>query len=391
MQLDRGAAPASLPMQRMLLVLKRSDQQEADLRRLLDEQQDRSSPNYHKWLTPDDFGRRFGPADQDIQTVTSWLQSHGFQIAQVSKGRTVIEFSGTAAMVQEAFRTSVHKYVADGVSHWANSTDPSIPTALTPVVTGVWTLHNFLKKPTLVMSPDRFSVESVRSANPQASGSNGHHYLTPGDFAVIYTINPVYATMQGSGVTIAVVARSDLITTDIFTYRQILGLSSPSLSIMTNGPDPGDLGGGEEAEVVLDTTWSGAVAPQANVQLVISASTDTTDGADLSAIYIVDNNLGDIMTESFSTCEATATSSQLAGMTELAEQAAAQGITYIVSSGDTGSAGCEDLSEASASGPLSVNALASTAFNVAVGGTIFNENGHDSNYWSSTTSTPVTR
>jgi subtilase family serine protease len=200
MQLDRGAAPASLPMQRMLLVLKRSDQQEADLRRLLDEQQDRSSPNYHKWLTPEDFGRRFGPADQDIQTVTSWLQSHGFQIAQVSKGRTVIKFSGTAAMVQEAFRTSVHKNVADGVSHWANSTDPSIPTALTPVVTGVWTLHNFLKKPTLVMSPDRFSVESVRSANPPATGSNGHHYLTPGDFAVIYSINPVYATMQGSGV-----------------------------------------------------------------------------------------------------------------------------------------------------------------------------------------------
>jgi subtilase family serine protease len=99
-QLDRGAAPASLLMQRMLLVLKRSDQQEAALRQLLDEQQDKSSPNYHIWLTPDDFSRRFGPADQDIQTVTSWFQSHGFQTAQVSKGHTVIEFSGTAAMVQ---------------------------------------------------------------------------------------------------------------------------------------------------------------------------------------------------------------------------------------------------------------------------------------------------
>lgn len=74
-------------MQRMLLVLKRSDQQEAALRQLLDEQH-KSSPNYHKWLTPDDFGRRFGPADLDIQTVTSWLQSHSFQIGQVSRGRT---------------------------------------------------------------------------------------------------------------------------------------------------------------------------------------------------------------------------------------------------------------------------------------------------------------
>ena len=214
-QSDSGAAPDSLPMQRMLLVLKRGDPQEAALRQLLDDQQDKSSPNYHKWLTPDDFGRRFGPADSDIQTVTSWLQSHGFQIGQVSKGRTIIEFSGTAAMVQDAFRTSIHKYVANGVSHWANSTDPSIPTALTPVVAGVWTLHSFPKHPTLILSPDHFPVELVGSANPQATGSNGHHFLTPGDFDVIYSVNGISSTYQGVGVTIAIVARSNISTNDV--------------------------------------------------------------------------------------------------------------------------------------------------------------------------------
>ena len=116
-QFDRGVAPPDLPMQRMLLVLKRSDEQESALRKLLDDQQDKASPNYHKWLTPEQFGRQFGPADQDIQAVTSWLQTHGFQIGQVTKGRTVIEFSGTAAQVQEALHTSIHKFVVDGEEH----------------------------------------------------------------------------------------------------------------------------------------------------------------------------------------------------------------------------------------------------------------------------------
>src|SRR6266852_5451074 len=146
-EFDLGTAPASLPIERMLLVLKRSDEQESALRKLLDDQQDKASPNYHKWLTPEQFGRQFGPADQDIQAVTSWLQTHGFQIGQVTKGRTVIEFSGTAAQVQEGLHTSIHKFVVNGEEHWANASDPQIPAALAPVVAGVNTLHNFYKKP----------------------------------------------------------------------------------------------------------------------------------------------------------------------------------------------------------------------------------------------------
>jgi Pro-kumamolisin, activation domain/Bacterial Ig-like domain (group 3) len=389
---DRGIAPPSLPMDRMLLVLKRSPEQDAALLRLLDEQQDKSSPSYHKWLTPEQFGKEFGPADSDIQAVTSWLQTHGFQLGPVSKGRTVIEFSGTAAMVQDAFHTAIHKYVVAGESHWANSTDPQIPSSLAPVVTGLWTLHNFLKKPMLVMSSEHFPLNNLPgSAKPLATSSNGHHFLSPGDYAVLYGINPVYqAGINGTGVKIAVVGRSDISSGDINDFRSIFGLPSASFGIQSNGPDPGDLGGGEEAEAVLDSTWSGAVAPNANVQLVVSASTETTDGVDLSELYIVDNNLADVMTESFGVCEAHVTSAQLTGFSALAEQAAAQGITYLVSSGDTGSAGCDNLSETTATGPLAVNALASTQFNVAVGGTIFNENGHDSMYWNPSTAIPVT-
>ncbi|HXX43214.1 MAG TPA: protease pro-enzyme activation domain-containing protein [Candidatus Acidoferrales bacterium] len=92
-ELDRGTAPSELPMERMRLVLRRSADQETALETLLEQQQDASSPNFQKWLTPAQFGQQFGPSDQDIQTVTSWLQSHGFQINRVSRGRTVIELT----------------------------------------------------------------------------------------------------------------------------------------------------------------------------------------------------------------------------------------------------------------------------------------------------------
>jgi len=117
---DLGTAAPDLPMERMLLVLKRSPAQEHALRKLLDEQQDKSSPNYHRWMTPEQYGQQFGPTDADMQTVTAWLQSHGFQVGS-SKGRTVLEFSGTAAQVQEAFHSSNHNYLVDEKHYWANA------------------------------------------------------------------------------------------------------------------------------------------------------------------------------------------------------------------------------------------------------------------------------
>ena len=225
---DRGAAPLTLPLDRMLLVLKRSPEQDAALLRLLDEQQDKSSPNYHKWLAPEEFGKRFGPADADIQAVTSWLQTRGFQIGRVSKGRSVIEFSGTAAMLQEAFHTEIHQYVMGAKAHWANASDPQIPSALTPVVTGVWTLHNFLKKPTLVMSSEHFPLTyTAGSTKPLATSSTGAHFLSPGDFAVIYGANPAYqAGINGSGVSVAVLGRSRFDEADLIDFRNIFRCSA---------------------------------------------------------------------------------------------------------------------------------------------------------------------
>ncbi|MGD0990203.1 MAG: protease pro-enzyme activation domain-containing protein [Candidatus Sulfotelmatobacter sp.] len=393
-QFDLGTAPATLPMLRMQLVLKRSSDQEYALRKLLDDQQDKHSPSYHKWLTPTQFGQQFGPTDADIQTVTGWLQSHGFQVG-TTKGRTVLEFSGSASQVQQVFHTAIHKYIVNGEQHWANSSDPSIPTALTPAVAGVLTLHNFLKKPQIHVVSQPAAAQLVKGKKPQVTfpAQNGQpitNALAPQDYAVIYNIGPTYTdNISGAGVTIGVVGRSNLFSSgeDVQDFQTIAFVLCCSVfepnNIVLNGPDPGDLGGGEEAEATLDSTWSGAIAPNATVDLVVSASTNTSDGTDLSEIYIIENNLADIMTESFSSCEAFATDAQLAGTNALAQQAAAQGITYFVSTGDSGAEGCDDPSSPPASGPVSVNLLASTPFNVAVGGTMFNENGDTSKYWGS--------
>jgi len=391
-EFDEGEAPSSLPLERMLLVLRRSPEQQADLEALLAQQQQISSPDYHKWLTPQQFGQRFGPADSDIETITAWLESHGFRVKGPANGRVVIEFSGTAAQLRDAFHTTIHKYQVNGKKHWANSSDPEIPAALAPVVAGIATIHNFLKAPQLILSGETVTAIVHPGVQPQLTFSNGMHALGPQDFATIYGVNGAYSEgNSGGGVPIAVVGRSDINVQDVANFKSVFGLSGNIPEIYMNGPDPGDLGGDEEGEAVLDTTWASAIAYNAAVILVVSATTNTADGVDLSELYIVDNDTAEIMTESFGSCEAGTTSAEAMEKSSLAEQAAAEGITYFVSTGDSGAEGCDSSgSESVASGPLSVNVLAASPYVVAVGGTQFNENGNNAKYWNSSTTTPGT-
>jgi hypothetical protein len=375
-------------MDRMQLVLTRSPAQETALETLLAQQQDPASSQYHQWLTPQQFGQQFGAADQDVQTITGWLQSHGFRVDRLANGRNLIEFSGTAGQVEEAFHTAIHKYVVNGESHWANASEVQIPAALANVVAGVSTLHNFSKKPQLIHSAARLEAAvSTNSSQPQFS-SNGTNALTPADYATIYNVNPLYAVgINGSGTTIAVVGRSNITLSDVNSFRSNFGLSVNPPQVVVNGTNPGVLPNGEVDEATLDTTWAGAVAQSATVKLVVSASTNTTDGVDLSEAYIIDNNLGDVMTESFGDCEANYTQAEETAISSLAQQAAAEGITYTVASGDNGAEGCDDPSTVPATHQISVNILASTPYDIAVGGTMFNENGNTSAYWASTNGT----
>lgn len=382
---DRGLAPDDLPMARMLLVLQRSPDQEAELRHLLDEQQVKSSPNFHKWLTPEEFGERFGPGHADVQAVTDWLGSEGFEVGKVGPGRTVIEFSGTAGLVRDAFHTEIHQYEVKGEKHWANATDPQIPAALAPVIAGIASLNNFPRKPLhRVLGAFRRSKATgeVKPLFTFPLQGLTFYGIGPADFATIYNVLPLWnAGTDGTGETIAIVGDSNINIQDVRDFRIMFGLPAKDPQIILDGPDPGL--GGSETEADLDVQWSGAVAKNATIDLVVSQNTETTAGVDLSALYIVDNNLAPVLSVSFGECEAFLPASVSAFYNMIYEQAAAQGITVTVASGDAGSATCDQGNPAGAAqNGLSVSGLASTPFNVALGGTDFNDFNALTTYWS---------
>jgi len=400
-EFDQGQLSPSQPLTRMMLLLDRSPEQEATLRQLLEDQQNPASPNFHKWLTPEQFGQQFGPADADVEAVSAWLASSGFQNIRVSTGRTVMEFSGNVADVSRIFHTDIHRFRVLGKEHFANTTDPQIPAALAPVVRGIVSLHNFRPQPML----QRLGTFQ-RNANGEVvplftyTSMNGTFYaLGPTDFATIYNVpnsSPVSlcggAPCDGSGQSIAVVGRSNINRQDVTDFRAMFGLPAYApnqLQVILNGPDPG-LVDGDEGESDLDVQWAGAVAPQATILLVTTQSTDTdsVDGVDASALYIVDNNLAPVMSDSYGVCEAFASNGFY---NALWQQAAAQGITVVVSSGDSGSAGCDDPNtQTAATHGLAVSGTASTPFNVAIGGTDFDDVANPLTFWNPG-NTPVTQ
>jgi len=386
---DRGETATSLPMQRMLLVLKRDPATESALQELIAAQQDRNSPSFHVWLTPGQFGERFGAAKADIEKLTAWLGSHGFSVNRIANGGTVIEFNGTAGQVKEAFHTPIHSYFVKGKTYFANAADPEIPAALAPAVAGVSTLNSFEKSsPIRVMgNATRIGTSSLWQPDFTFNGGGAPaHYLAPGDFAKIYNTAALdQSGIDGTGQSLAIVARTNINLSDIQIFRLAFGLPANDPQVILNGPNPGNLFGSEETEADLDVEWSGAIAPMATIKLVVSATTNATDGVDLSAQYIVDNNLSPVMSASFGQCEASLGQAENTFFNNLWEQAAAQGITVVVSSGDNGPAGCDspENGKPASQGPA-VSGLASTPFNIAVGGTQFNENGADSTYWAPT-------
>lgn len=369
---DAGPVAPEFRLERMILVLNRDAGRSAALESLLAAQQDPSSPQFQRWLDPSDFENQFGVSSGDLETVTQWLTSHGFSIDGIPAGRQSIIFSGTAAEVEAAFHTAIHAYRVAGELHHANASDPQIPEALSGVVAGAVSIHDFRRKP------------MHRTIAPQYSyGST--HYLAPADFATIYDVAPLYTSgITGSGQSLAIVGRINIRVSDIQAFRSFFGLPSNNPTVIVNGSDPGIWSTDEEAEADLDVEWSGAVAPQAAVKFVVSASTQSTDGVDLSAQYIVSNNLAPVLSVSFGSCEAAMGTAERAFYNNLWQQAASQGITAMVAAGDSGAAGCDSPSESSAQDGLAVNGLCSTPYSVCVGGTEFNENGNYNLYWSST-------
>ncbi|MGA3016108.1 MAG: protease pro-enzyme activation domain-containing protein [Bryobacteraceae bacterium] len=361
-QFDRGAADPAMEVSYATVLLKPA----GGLEEFLAEQQTASSANYHRWLTPEEFGARFGLSDSDTGKLVEWLRSQGLQVHDVARGRHWITFSGTAETVGRALHTQFRQYVVKNEKHFANATDPSVPAALADVIAGFAGLNDFHPHPTYVKGP------ALTGAAPDYTSSSGSHYLAPDDIAAIYAIAPLYGAsvpIDGTGQKIAVMGQTAINLPDIATFRTRFGLSANVPLIRLYGNDPG-ISSTDLPEADIDIEWSGAVARNATIIYVYSSNVFT------SAQYAIDQNLAPVMTYSYGSCESELSPAYRA----VAQQANAQGITWMASSGDQGAATC-DLENVipQASKGATVTFPADLPEITGVGGTTFNEG--SGTYW----------
>jgi len=396
-EFDQGEANPETQLDWMVLELEPSAAQQAELDALVDAQHDPASPLYQRWLTPQEYGARFGLSAQDLAQISAWLQGHGLQIQEIAASNRLIAFSGTAAAVEETFHTAIHRYLVDGVSHLANSEEPQIPAALEGIVGGVVTLNDFRRTSEIaerkMLTNSRDNHRPIRLAGQERQGevkplysSGSTHYLMPADYSTIYDLNPLYTGgTTGVGTSIAIVGRSNINVSDVTAFRTAAGLPANNPSILLVSANPG-LVAGDQDESTLDVEWSGAVAPAAAVKLVVGESTGATDGVDLSAQFIVNHTTAPVVSVSYGTCEQHMGSTELAFYNGLWEQAASQGMSVLVAAGDAGAAGCDSGGDSTGSG-LAVNGLCSSPYSTCVGGTEFNEGSDSAEYWSATNTT----
>lgn len=375
---DLGLVDESFAFDRLELILKRSAAQEQALDQFLRDAQTPGSASYHKWLTPEEFGERFGAADSDLAAVTAWLESHGFAVERVHPGRIAIEFSGTAAQVKEAFNTAVHRFrVLDPESgetetQFANVSDPQIPAAFGDLIAGISPMDSFHARPSIkVMGKTEFNAKTHEAKAEWTYPTTNVYELGPADFAVQYDIASVYkAGTTGAGESIGILSASNVDLSLVAAYQKLFGLTANLPAVVVDGNDPGQNGAATEA--YLDVEQSGAVAPGAKVVLYASAGSVLTDPLITSGLRAVDDNLVSVISMSYGTCEAALGASGNGLWAALWQEAAAQGITGFVSAGDGGSAGCDDFdTQGFAEGGLAVNGMGSTPYNVSVGGTDF--------------------
>ncbi len=331
-------------------------------------------------MAPEEFGARFGVSEADLARVEEWLQSHGFTINKVAPGRMSLEFSGTTAQVESTFHTSVHSFLVNGVKHWANISDPQIPAALAPVVAGVARLNDFYPRSNAVRGPGGVYNSATNRIEPSytsGNATNGYYiFLSPADAATIYNTptslngNHGSALYDGTGATIGIAGDSNIDIRQNANYRATFGLPAKATTVVVDGDDPGE--NGDAIEAYLDTQVAGGIAPNANVILYTASNTYLSAGLFLAIQRAIDDNQVDILNVSFSGCEANEGAAGNQYINNLWQQAAAQGISVTVSTGDSGSAGCDNQTQVyQASLGLAVNALASTPYNIAVGGTDF--------------------
>jgi subtilase family serine protease len=363
-EFDQGRADGNMKINRAAIVFKPSPAQQSALEALLASQQDRTSSNYHKWLTPEQYADRFGMTRNDLAKVAAWLRSKGLTVNETARGRNRVFFTGTVAQIEDTFRTEIHRYALDGEPHFANATELSVPAALADTVLSFGNLNDFRPKPRLRVAKPDFT-----------SNISGNHLVAPGDFATIYDLGPLYAAgLDGTGETIAVVGDSAINLSDIDAFRSASNLpkNEPQTIVVSGTGTPTH--NGDEVEADLDLEWTGAVAKGANIIYVL-VGPNANGGAFDALTFAIDNKVAPVISNSFGLCEADMGTANTQATQVSVRQAIAQGQTITSPAGDAGAADCDgDLptTPAVATLGLAVDVPASIPEVTGVGGSEFN-------------------
>jgi hypothetical protein len=398
---DRGRVGDDFWMDHMLLQLRRPAEQEQALEQFIAQQQAIGSPNFQQWINAQQFGERFGLAKQDLDAITGWLERQGFKVNLVYPSGMVIDFSGTARHVREAFQTEIHYLDVRGEKHFGNVRDPRIPAALAPAIVGVVSLHDLRPK-------TMYKLRLPQDQNTVGGASGADYPVVPADLATIYNLNPLFsAGYSGQGQTIVVIENTNVFrASDWQTFRSTFGLTSytsgsfttvhPAPSSGTNNCASPGVVAGNEVEAILDAEWASAAAPSAAIVMATCADSGPTFGGLIAVQNLVNasNQPPAIMSISYGQCETMNGAAANAAYNSVFQQAATEGVSVFVAAGVSGAAGCDDRTDRDdrdnraekATHGIGVNALASTPYNVAVGGTDFSDtySGTNANYWGST-------
>jgi hypothetical protein len=369
-QFDLGRAPDSLALHGLEVVFAMTASQQRAIEALIAAQQDPKSPQYHQFLTPAQYGARFGASEATVAAAGRWLAANGFTVAALPANRSGLHFSGTKAQVETAFHTEIHLFEVDGRRHYANVSNPEVPAGLAAAITTIHGLHDFYPRSTVK------ARHLGTGPTPQITYDGGQiNWVGPGDFAVMYNLTPLYsAGVNGKGVTIAITAESDIDPTVANTFWAGVGIATPpTINPMTvptadGGTDPGQTMDGNEEEAYLDTEVAGGLAPGATIDLVADVN------ASIAFQYMVQQNLGEVINISFSVCESQITPADNIALDGVFAEAATQGQTVVVSSDDAGVAGCEQNTFTQgtlATTGFAVSGIASSPHVLAVGGTDF--------------------
>jgi subtilase family serine protease len=364
---DLGKVSDTQILRGMVVEFRRTPQQQAELEQLLIAQQDRKSPGYHRWLTPEQYGARFGVAAADVNAIRQWLENDGFQIEETSRSGTYVRFSGTAQQVTKSFSPEIHWFLVRGERHFAPASAVTIPAALASLIYEIRNLDSFRPRSPRLRTKPLYTIAGIEPA------------LAPGDLATIYDFQSLRgAGNDGTGQTVAVVGQTDIALSDLALYRSTFSLPAANIRVLTAGTDPG-VSPDDVYEANLDLDVISAVAP--NALLLFVNATNVLDSVE----YAIDQDLAPVISMSYGVCEPKASALPLTTAMILqswAQQANVEGITWVAASGDSGPAGCDPFGYMApyATQGLAVNLPASIPEVTGVGGTEFGS-GAFSSYW----------